>query len=98
MTKTGNFCSQIATKLLEDGHSKSHTHRVLEFDRNSIRFLVKEMVNSRKLRPMGKFVIKLDEGWCDCGKFQTIHLPRFHVLIACKQGHHDFKHVHQSTL
>jgi len=40
--------------------------------------------------PVGKFVVRLDERWCDCGKFQKLHLPCSHVIAACKHAHHDF--------
>jgi len=48
------------------------------------------MVNPREVRPVGKFVVRLDERWCDCGKFQKIHLSCSHVIAACKHAHHDF--------
>jgi len=48
------------------------------------------MVNPREVCPAGKFVVRLDERWCDCGKFQKIHLPCSYVIAACKHAHHDF--------
>jgi len=32
----------------------------------------------------------LDELWCDCEKFQKLHLPFSHVFAACKHACHDF--------
>ncbi|WVZ17526.1 hypothetical protein V8G54_010508 [Vigna mungo] len=80
----------IAFAIIEDADFKSNTHRVVEFDRNTTRFRVEEMVNLREIRPARNFVVRLDERWCDCGKFQKIHLPCSHVLAACKHAHHDF--------
>ncbi|ESW21765.1 hypothetical protein PHAVU_005G097700 [Phaseolus vulgaris] len=54
------------------------------------RFLVKERQNPREVRPLCRFAFRLDELWCDCGKFQKLHLPCSHVLVACKYAHHDF--------
>ncbi|WVZ24129.1 hypothetical protein V8G54_002673 [Vigna mungo] len=90
MISVGHIYSENATKVLQDGDLKSNTHRVIEFDRNTTRFRVEEMVNPREIRPAGKFVVRLYERWCDCGKFQKIHLPCSHVLVACKHAHHDF--------
>jgi len=90
MVNVGHVYSEYVTKVLQDVDSKSNTHRVVEFDRNTIRFRVDEMVNLREVRPPRKFVVILDESWCDCGKFQKIHLPCSHVILACKHAHHDF--------
>ncbi|BAT97625.1 hypothetical protein VIGAN_09113100 [Vigna angularis var. angularis] len=75
MISVDHVYSEKATKVLQDADSKSNTHRVVEFDRNKTRFRVEDMVNPRQIRPAGKFVVRLDERWCDCGKFQKIHLP-----------------------
>src|SRR3954469_2738077 len=34
-----------------------------------------------------KFLI--DEGWCDCGKFQAFRMPCSHVIAACSYAHQD---------
>ncbi|WVZ25988.1 hypothetical protein V8G54_004532, partial [Vigna mungo] len=90
MISIGHVYFENATKVLQDAYSKSNTHRVVEFDRNTTRFRVEEMVNPRQIRPAGKSFVRLDERWCDCGKFQKIHLPCSHVLATCKHAHHDF--------
>jgi len=95
MLSAGHVYSEYATNFLQDADSKSNTHHVLEFDRNTIRFRVEEMVNPREVRPVGKFVVRLDERWCDCGKFQKLHLPCSHVIAACASR---LQHVHKSTL
>jgi len=48
------------------------------------------MVNPREVCPAGKFVVILNERWCNCGNFQKIHLPSSHVIAACKHAYHDF--------
>ena len=36
-------------------------------------------------------MVKLDERWCDCCKFQKLHMPCSHVVSACKHAHHEYK-------
>lgn len=67
-----------------------NTHRVVEFVKNTTRFRIKEIMHPREIRPVGKFVVRLDEWWCDYGKFQKIHLLCSHVLAAYKDAYHDF--------
>jgi len=90
MVNVGHVYSEYATNFLQDAESKSNTHHVIEFDRNTTRFRVEEIVNPREIRLAGKFVVRLDERWCNYGKFQKIHLPCSHVIAACKHAHHDF--------
>jgi len=61
MASAGHVYSKYATNFLQDADSKSNTHHVIEFDRNTTRFRVEEMVNPREVRPVGKFVVILDE-------------------------------------
>ncbi|WVZ20508.1 hypothetical protein V8G54_007830 [Vigna mungo] len=49
MISVGHVYSENATKVLHDANSKSNTHRVVEFDRNTTRFRVEEMVNPREI-------------------------------------------------
>jgi len=81
MVSVGHAYSKYATNFLQDADSKWNTHQVVEFDRNTARFRVEEMVNPREVRCVGKFVVRLDERWCDCGKFQKIHIPCSHVIV-----------------
>jgi len=77
MMIVGHVYFEVAAKALEDAQSKANTHTVLSFDRRSTRFLIEERQNPRKVRPPGRFAVCLDELWCDCGKFQKLHLPCF---------------------
>jgi len=90
MVSASHVYSKYATKFLQDVDSKSNTHQVVEFDRNTTRFREEEMVNPREVRLAAKFVVRLDERWCDYGKFQKIHLPCSYVIAASKHAHHDF--------
>ena len=36
-------------------------------------------------------MVKLDERWCDCGKFKKFHMPCSHVVAACKHAHREYK-------
>jgi len=90
MVSVGHVYSEYATNFLQDADSMSNTHRVIEFDRNTTRLKVEKMVNLKEVRPTGKFVVRLDERWCNCENFQKVHLPCAHVIIACKHAHQDF--------
>jgi len=84
MVSVGHVYSEFATKVLQDANSKLNMHRMVEFDRNTTRFKVEEMVNPREVRPPRKFVVILDERWWACGMFQKIHISCSHVIVACK--------------
>ncbi|XP_073222422.1 uncharacterized protein [Cicer arietinum] len=62
---------------------KSNTHQVMQFDRNHYSFMVHETVNPREVQPIGHFEVNLQRKWCDCGKFQALHVPCSHVIDAC---------------
>ncbi|XP_068477220.1 uncharacterized protein [Phaseolus vulgaris] len=90
MVVDGHVYSEVAAKALEDEQLKANTHTVISFDSRNTKFLVEERQNPRKVRPPGRFAVRLDELWFDYGKFQKLHLPCSHVLAACKYAHHDF--------
>jgi len=33
-------------------------------------------------------MVRLDEWWCNCGKFQKLHMPCSHVVATCKHTRH----------
>jgi len=51
MLSVGHVYSEYATNFLQDVDSKSNAHHVVEFERNTTRFRVGEMVNLREVRP-----------------------------------------------
>ncbi|WVZ13422.1 hypothetical protein V8G54_010988 [Vigna mungo] len=87
MINVGHIYFENTTKVLHDVDSKSNIQKVVQFDRNTTRFKVKEMVNPREIHPLGKFVVRLDEQCCDCRKLKKIHLPCSHVLATSKHVH-----------
>ncbi|ESW16331.1 hypothetical protein PHAVU_007G147700 [Phaseolus vulgaris] len=79
----------MQTKTLEDAN-KDKTHSVLTFDRRNTGFIVEEIEHSIEIQPIGRFLVRLDQLWCECSKFQKLHLICSHVLVACNHAHHDF--------
>lgn len=69
---------------------KSNTHQVMQFDRNYYSFMVHETVNPREVRPIGHFEVNLQRKWCDCGKFQAIHIPCSHAIAACSYARQNY--------
>jgi len=61
MVNVGHMYSEYATNFLQDADSKLNTHMVVEFDKTTTKFRVEEMVNPKEVRPVGKFVVRLDE-------------------------------------
>ena len=53
--------------------------------------LVQETSNPREVQPAEDFTVRLDQRWCDCGKFQKVHMPCSHVIVACMHSHHEYK-------
>nr|KYP62085.1 hypothetical protein KK1_016608 [Cajanus cajan] len=91
MINAGHVYSEIASKTIQDAQSKANTHRVITFERSSTRFLVEETQHPGEVRPAGRFTVRLDEMWCDCGKFQKVHIPCSHVLASCLHAHHNYQ-------
>ena len=52
---------------------------------------MQEIINPRKVQPAGNFMVKLEQIWCNCGKFQKVHMSCSHVIAACKHVHHDYR-------
>ncbi|KAG4927120.1 hypothetical protein JHK82_052900 [Glycine max] len=48
-------------------------------------------INSREFRLVGDFMVMLDERRCDYDKFQNLHMPCSHVVVACKHAHHEYR-------
>lgn len=82
---TDNCMKGIAEEV-----EKSHSYNVLAFDRESHYFVVQETVNNRNCRPLTHFNVNLQTRTCDCGRFQTFHLPCSHAIAACSHINHDY--------
>nr|KYP65893.1 hypothetical protein KK1_012169 [Cajanus cajan] len=87
---TGHVYLEVTSKIIQDTQSKANTHRVITFDRISTRFLVEETQHLREIRPTGRFIVRLDEMWYDCDKFQKVHISCSHVIVVCLHAHHNF--------
>ena len=85
---SGQVYKEVQNKIIEDALRKENTHNFIEFDLHNTRFLVQETTNLREVRLTGDFKVKLDERWCDCDKFQKLHMPCSHVVATCKHTHH----------
>ncbi|KAG5049213.1 hypothetical protein JHK85_010316 [Glycine max] len=48
-------------------------------------------MNSREVGPVGDFMVRLDERWCGCDKFQKFHMHCSRVVAACKHAHNDWR-------
>jgi len=49
MVSVGHVYSKYETNFLQDADSKSNTYQIVEFDRNTTRFRMEEMVNLREV-------------------------------------------------
>ena len=87
---SGDVFGEYCQNVLKDDIVKSHTRHVEHFDREMYTFSVCETVNYRKGRPMRTFKVDLQARWCDCGKYQALHLPCSHVIVACSSFHYDY--------
>jgi hypothetical protein len=88
---SGDPFTDHCMKEIQESVIKSNTHQVDQFDRQRYTFSVRETINYREGRPMGTFKVDLQAGWCDCGKFQALHLPCSHVIAACSSFRHDYR-------
>nr|KYP69436.1 hypothetical protein KK1_008626 [Cajanus cajan] len=89
--KVDEVYTKIINRAMRDAESKVNSHHVFEFDRCSTHFLVQETINLRKRRHTKNFTIRLHDKWCDYKKFQKLHMPCSHVVVACKHVHHNYK-------
>jgi len=72
---SGDVFSEYCKKANKNDIVKSNTHQIELFDREKYIFSVCEIVNYKEGRPMGTFKVDLQARWCDCGKYQALHLP-----------------------
>lgn len=82
MLGLGKLFSQSCMKFLKVEIVKANTHMVAIFDRRQGWFSVPETMDHNEGRPRGYYRVELDNGWCDCEKFQVFHMPCFNVIAA----------------
>jgi len=90
MLASSQLYMEVLNKVIKDALRKTNAHTILEFYQCDTRFLVQETINLREVRLTGDFTIKLEERWCDCGKFQKLHMLCSHVVATCKHAHHEY--------
>jgi hypothetical protein len=88
---SGEPFSENIMNFLKGEVIKSNTHLVTQFDRNRYTFSVRETIDHKEGLPKGEYKVDLQNKWCDCGKFQALHLPCSHVIAACSSFSHDYK-------
>ena len=88
MLASDQVYTKVLNKATEEALRKANTHNVLEFDQRDTQFLIQETI---EFWPIGDFMVRLDERWCDCSKFQKLHKPYSHVVVACKHVHREYK-------
>lgn len=61
-------------------NSKSNSHKVHFFYQSNHTFMDHEMVDAREGQPIGNFIVNLLNKWCECEKYQTIHMSCSHII------------------
>jgi hypothetical protein len=51
---------------------------------------VRETIDHKEGMAKGEYKVDLQARWCDCGKFQALHMPCSHVIAACSSFSHDY--------
>ncbi|XP_025678937.1 uncharacterized protein [Arachis hypogaea] len=82
--------SQTLVKTIEFNSKHVNTMNVYQFDRLRTNFTVEELAAVPGSRQQN-YQVLLNEGTCDCGYFQALHLPCRHVLAACSHARLDWK-------
>ncbi|XP_050917824.1 uncharacterized protein LOC127135051 [Lathyrus oleraceus] len=76
-------------KGIEEEVIKSNSHTVMQFDHERFCFLVQETVHHSDGRPATHYNVDLQNLTCECGRFQTFHVPCSHVIAACSSIRQD---------
>ncbi|CAK8578221.1 unnamed protein product [Lathyrus sativus] len=90
MLSSGKVFTDGCNKGMAEEVAKANTHNVMQFDRERFCFMVQEKINYNDGRPKGTFSVDLRNRRCDCGKFQTFHLPCSHVIAECSSIRQDY--------
>ncbi|XP_016204359.1 uncharacterized protein LOC107644915 [Arachis ipaensis] len=88
--QVGAEFSQTFMKAIEFNSKHVNTMNVYQFDLSRINFTVEELAAVPGSRQQN-YQVLLDEGKCDCGYFQALHLPCRHVFAACSHARLDWK-------
>ena len=90
MLSSGKEYTDNCMKGIAEEVEDSHSYNVLNFDRERHYFVVQETIHNKHGRPPSYFNVNLHKQTCDCGKFQTFHVPCSHAIAACSSINHDY--------
>ncbi|CAK8542765.1 unnamed protein product [Lathyrus sativus] len=86
---TNNFMKGIEKEVIE-----SNSYNIMQFDSQRFCFLIQKIVNHNYGRPTTHFNVDLSNHTCECGRFQTFHVPCSHAIAACSSiGQDYFMHI-----
>ncbi|KAL4306254.1 uncharacterized protein LOC107646853 [Arachis ipaensis] len=77
-------------KAIEFNSKHINTMNVYQFDRSRTSYTVEELAVVPGSRQQN-YQVLLDEGKCDCGYFQALHLRCRHILAACSHARIDWR-------
>ncbi|CAL5184937.1 unnamed protein product [Lathyrus oleraceus] len=90
MLDSGRLYIDNCMKGIEEEVIKSNSHTVIQFDRQRFYFLVQETVHHNDGKPNTHYNADLRNLTCECGRFQTFHVPCSHVIAACSSIRQDY--------
>jgi len=76
------YCSHVMKKLREN-QEKACSHIVRIYDIQRTIFEVEEAFDPMTQQGGHKWVVNLNERYCQCGQFTTYHYPCSHIIAAC---------------
>ncbi|GAU45778.1 hypothetical protein TSUD_24420 [Trifolium subterraneum] len=82
--------TEACQERIQEAFDKANTHVITWFNRQDLTFSVQETEDPREGRPMDNFKVNLRAKCCDCGKFQSLHMPYTHVIAACSYARIDY--------
>ncbi|XP_072084703.1 uncharacterized protein [Arachis hypogaea] len=81
---------QTLMKDIEFNSKHINSMNLYQFDRSRTSYTVEVLAAVPGFRQQN-YQVLLDEGNCDCGYFQELHLPCRYILAACSQARIDWK-------
>ncbi|XP_050897911.1 uncharacterized protein LOC127104800 [Lathyrus oleraceus] len=90
MLGSGKLFTENCMKGIKEEVIKSNSHTVMQFDRERFCYLVHETVHHSDGRPTTHYNVDLQNLTCECGRFQTFHVPCSHVIAACSSLRQDY--------
>ncbi|XP_058746469.1 uncharacterized protein LOC131619383 [Vicia villosa] len=87
--ESGQLFSESCMKFMKEQSAKANNHHVISFEQFNRTFSVKEIIDHNEGLPRQEYRVLLEEGWCDCAKFQVFRMSCSHVIAACSYAHQD---------